>query len=132
MTNVEGPTDWRDLREFASVDLTQSFLLSCAFESSSLMIDVDLFLTPEHPLYEKPRPAQRVCIRPAVIEFPYCESLRTAGSAKATESAAVARGIQHGPISGLRRIRDGQYELSGRFGTLLIDAERPLLRLKNA
>lgn len=132
MADTEDPTDWREMREFAAVDLTQSFLLSCGFESSSLLIDVDLFLTPEHPLYEQPRPSQKVCIRPAVIEFPYCDAVRAAGEREALEPAAVSRRIEHGAFSGLRRVRDGHYEISGRFGTFLIDAERPLLRLKGS
>ena len=50
-------TDWRMLREFAAVDLTQSYVLSWHMESETLFVDVDLFLTPEHPFFEEPRPA---------------------------------------------------------------------------
>ena len=71
--------DWRKLREFADVDLTRSFVLFWHVESDTLLVDIDLFLTPDHPFYEKPRPAEKVCIRPAVIEFPYCESLEADG-----------------------------------------------------
>ena len=84
MTTQDGSTDWRKLREFAAVDLTESFVLSWEVVSETLMVDVDLQLAPQHPFYEKPRPAQKVCIRPAVMEFPYCESViadQVAGSA---------------------------------------------------
>ena len=33
------------------------------------IVDVDLLLQPDHPFYERPRPAEKVCIRPALIEF---------------------------------------------------------------
>jgi len=122
-------TDWRHLREFAAVDLDRSFVLSWHFESETLMIDVDLFLTAEHPSYEKPRPAEKVCIRSAIIEFPYCVGV-TAKDDKSTSVADLVDGLGHGVIEGLRRHEDGRYEINGEFGTVFITAERPLLRLK--
>ncbi len=121
--------DWRRLREFADVDLGQSYVLSWHVDGETLRIDVDLFLAPEHPFYEKPRPAEKVCIRPAVIEFPYCEKLGN-GAPPVAEVADIARNIPHGSIADLRLLSDGHYEISGEFGTVLIDAERPILRLK--
>lgn len=121
--------DWRRLHEFADVDLTRSYVLSWHLDGDALMVDIDLFLTPEHPFYEKPRPAEKVCIRPAVIEFPYCDSLRVDG-ALTGKAVDIAGKIDHGPISDLRRLGSGHYEISGEFGTVEIDAERPILRLK--
>ena len=126
----DGVTDWRQLREFAAVDLTQSFVLSCDTQADTLFVEVDLYLTPEHPFYEKPRPAQKVCIRPAVIEFPYCETITGDGIAADTAVGVAARRIGPGAITGFRRLADGRYELSGAFGEVRIDAERPILRLK--
>lgn len=122
-------TDWRQMREFADVDLSRSFVLSWHVESDVLFIDIDLFLTPEHPFYEKPRPAEKVCIRPACIEFPYCEAL-VADRGTEEELVDIARNIDHGAIAGLRRLSDTRYEISGEFGTVLVAAEGPLLRLK--
>lgn len=123
MSNAKDTVDWQHLREFAAVDLTKSFVLSWHMESDSLIVDVDLYLTPEHPFFEKPRPAEKVCIRPACIEFPVCDSITHDG----VEGLAS---IGIGGIDDLR-VRDGVYEISGEFGTVIIDAERPLLRLKN-
>ena len=72
--------DWRQLREFADVDLEGSFVLSWASEAGALMIDVDVLLLPEHPFYEPPRPAEKQCIRPALIEFPFCVAAVLAGA----------------------------------------------------
>jgi len=130
MTTEDGSTDWRKLREFAAVDLTQSFVLSWEFQSETLMVDVDLQLAPQHPFYEKPRPAQRVCIRPAVIEFPFCESVTADQVADSTSPATVVGQLGLGAIEGFRRLADGRNEIRGEFGVVIIDAERPLLRLK--
>ena len=122
-------TDWRMLREFAAVDLTQSYVLSWHMESETLFVDVDLFLTPEHPFFEEPRPAEKVCIRPAFIEFPYCEGLGLEHSSD-ENLHATANGLDHGSIEGFRRLADGRYEISGEFGNVLVNSDRPLLRLK--
>lgn len=127
--DTSGPTDWRKLLEFSSVDLDQSYILSWHFESEILMIDIDLHLTSTHPFYEKPRPAEKVCIRPAIIEFPYCEKLTVKDGASAT-IAETAKGLGHGLIEGLQRYEDGHYEINGEFGTVFISADRPILRLK--
>jgi hypothetical protein len=130
MSGPEGATDWRKLREFAAIDLTRSFVLAFRVESGTLLVDVDLFLTPEHPFYEKPRPSQKDCIRPAVIEFPYCESITSGGIVDDEDLATAAGRVGHGGITGFSRLPDGQYEICGKFGKVLIDAERPILRLK--
>ena len=121
--------DWRRLREFTDVDLGASYVLSWHVDGASLFVDVDVFLTPRHPFYEEPRPAEKVCIRPAVIEFPYCEKLGR-GAKLTSEVTDIAAEIPHGAIAGLRRLSNGHYEITGEFGTVMIDAERPILRLK--
>lgn len=130
MNSASGATDWRQLREFAAVDLTRSFILSWHVESETLFIDVDLLLTEDHPFYEKPRPAEKNCIRPAIVEFAFCQELQLSGRPKGPVEY-IANTLGHGAIKGLRRLADGCYEIEGDFGTVLIDAERPLLRLKN-
>jgi len=121
--------EWRQLREFAAVDLTRSFVLSWHVEADTLIIDIDLYLMPEHPFYEKPRPAEKVCIRPAYIEFPVCASLRSDGGSEG-ELVDIAGNLGHGALTDLRRLSDAHYEIRGEFGTVFVDAERPLLRLK--
>jgi len=119
------------LREFAGVDLSRSFVLIWELASETLMIDVDLFLTPEHPFYEKPRPAEKVCIRPAVIEFPFCEGVEVVNAAADATTSGVVADLGHGAISGLCRLKNGHYEIEGDFGVVRIDAERPILKLKS-
>ncbi len=129
MVDTTSPTDWRELHEFAAVDLTQSYILSWHVEAGALVIDIDVFLTAEHPFYEKPRPAEKVCIRPAFIEFPLCDDI-TVSDAASGSNVEVAESLGHGVIEGLRRHEDGRYEINGEFGTVFVAAERPLLRLK--
>jgi len=122
--------DWRKLREFAGVDLASSFVLSWHFESDTLLIDSDILLLPDHPFYEKPRPAEKVCIRPAIIEFPFCEDVVLDGSSGSSDLKTFVSELGHGAITGMQRCADGRYELRGNFGTVHIEAERPVLRLK--
>ncbi len=129
MTGTDDITDWRQLREFAGVDLTNSFVLSWHAEAGALLVDVDVCLLPEHAFYEKPRPAEKACIRPAYVEFPHCEGLGLNGEFE-SDTFDIAGNIGHGGISGFCRRADGRYEISGEFGTVLVDAERPILRLK--
>ena len=131
MSGNEESVDWRKLREFADVDLTESFVLSWHFESGTLFIDVDVLLLPEHAFYETPRPAEKVCIRPALIEFPFCERIESNGLLVGEDIAADIDKLGHGAIEGLQRLADGCYEINGEFGTVKIEAERPLLRLKS-
>ena len=128
MASNEEAVDWRKLREFADVDLSRLFVLSWHYEGGAVLVDIDLLLLPDHPFYEKPRPAEKVCIRPALIEFPFCEAV-DAGSG-GDDIAAIVSGLGIGAITGLRLLADGHYEVSGAFGVVEIEAERPLLRLK--
>ena len=125
----DGRTSWRQLREFVDVDLTKSFVLSWHTEGETLVIDIDLYLEAEHPFYEKPRPAEKICIRPASIEFPYCEKLQ-ADVVDGDEVLEIAGKLGHGAIDDLNVLDDGRYAINGEFGTVSVIAERPILRLK--
>lgn len=124
-----GKISWRQLREFADVDLTKSFVLSWRIEGETLVIDIDLYLEADHPFYEKPRPAEKNCIRPAVIEFPHCEAVRT-DAGDSGEVIDIVEELAHGAISDLDVLDDGRYAIRGEFGTVSVIAERPILRLK--
>lgn len=131
MSDDDESVDWRKLREFADVDLTKSFVLSWQAEAGTVFIDVDVHLLPDHPFYEKPRPAEKVCIRPALIEFPYCEAVTSDGQGEMADIGTAVEQLGLGAIQGLRRLGSGRYEIRGEFGTVQLDAERPVLRLKS-
>jgi hypothetical protein len=122
-------TNWTELREFSAVDLEQSFIVGWGTEGDSLLIDLDLFLLPDHAFYEEPRPSEGACFRQAVIEFGYCTNVAGPGNDGDSEVAESIKSLKSGRISGLRRSGDGYYEIFGEFGTVGITAERPLLRL---
>ncbi len=128
---THGTVDWRDLREFKAVDLTQSFILSWELDHESLVIDIDLYLQPEHAFYEEPRPAERACFRPALLEFPCCSRATNSpdDSGNFLKDAVVELGP--GRVTGLKLVDDGCYVIKGAFGCVEIDAERPILRLKS-
>lgn len=130
MSGDSEAVDWRRLREFADVDLTRSFVLSWQLEAETLFIDMDIHLLPDHPFYEKPRPAEKVCIRPAVLEFPFCVGITLDDVGGGGSGNILPAELGHGAVSSLRRRGDGRYELRGGFGCVTIEAERPILRLK--
>ena len=129
----EQGNDWFELREFSGTDLLQSFVLSWEYSAGTLSLDIDVCLLPDHPFYEQPRPSEKGCIRAATLDFPYCTALSAdAVNEAAADRAGVAAALGHGRISALKRLDDGQYRLDGRFGSVHIASERPLLRLKHA
>jgi hypothetical protein len=130
MSRKSETVDWRGLREFAAVDLTSSFVLSWYFEADTLFIDTDILLLPDHPFYEKPRPAEKVCIRPAIIEFPFCVGVGLDGSSGKRDLKSFVGELGQGAITGMQRRADGCYEIRGEFGIVSIEAERPVLKLK--
>lgn len=129
MSAEQHRTDWRDLNEFRHVDLAESFVLGWQLDSHTLCVDLDLHLEPGHAFYETPRPAEKVCIRPAILEFPHCESLYRPDDGAGADMGALVAGLGIGKIDGLVVYDDGVFELSGKFGTVVIDAGRPVLRL---
>ena len=122
-------TGWKELREFAHVDLARSYVLSWQAEGDSLLIDLDLFIESAHPSYEEPRPAEKVCIRPALLEFPYVDECRL-NDAEPRQLSELVNEIALGAIEDLTVSGDGCYEIRGEFGTVSVHAERPILRLK--
>jgi RimJ/RimL family protein N-acetyltransferase len=123
------PVGWRELREFAGVDMDRSFVVSWSLDRDLLSVDVDLRLRPEHPFYEQPRRREKDCMRPAVIEFPCCAGIRLDGSGDGGDPQSVVLQLEAGAITDLERRDEGPYVLRGHFGIVEIDAERPILRL---
>jgi hypothetical protein len=128
---INETTNWQELREFKAVDLTQSFVLSWEANTDSLLIDVDLFLCQEHPFYERPRPSDQACFRPAHLEFPCCSAIFAAESGAGRSIAESIKHLGAGRISDLRRTGEGQYEIIGNLGVIAVSAERPMVRLKD-
>jgi hypothetical protein len=122
-------TAWKDLREFKGIDLTRSYVLAWTIDAGSLLVDVDLCLFAEHAFYEEPRPSEKACYRPALLEFPCCEM--ATDSATHCRLADSVQKLRPGKISDLVRTGEGRYQISGEFGTIIIQAERPMVRLKS-
>lgn len=129
MSAREDVTDWRELREFRGVDLSESFVLGWTVEGDTILVDLDLLLEPGHAFYEAPRPAEKVCIRPAVLEFPHCDAVQVDDRAASTALESVVASLAGGSIEGFCVFNDGVYEMKGSFGCVVVDAERPVLRL---
>jgi len=120
---------WRALRELSGIDLEASYVLAWERRGERLRIDADLVLLPEHAFYEQPRPSEAACIRPAILEFPECESVTGVDAGAGADIDTVIATLGHGRIDDLCVYGDGVYELSGKFGTVVINAGRLVLRI---
>lgn len=110
-----------------------SFIVGWHYEAGLLSIDMDILLTPDHPFYEPPRPSQKGCIRTAVIEFPHCRSVSRGGDeAGSVDGEAVVATLEHGAVQSFCVYDDGIYEITGAFGHVVVEAERPVMRLTGA
>lgn len=121
---------WEAFREFRGIDLEASFLLSATMTGDMLKLEVDLVLTPDHALFEKPRPAQKACVRAGIVEFPYLDSLSI--DENSIDSADVAPSLallQPGKIASLEVTGEGNYLLTGEFGTVAFESGRPVLHI---
>lgn len=131
MTTDDSITNWTELQEFKGVDLTSSYVLSWGLERGTLQLDIDVCLTPRHPLYEPPRPSEDAFILPAVIEFPLCTRLESRGrQADQAKVKSLTDELAHGRIKSLQCVAEGVYRIDGKFGRVIIHADRPLLRLR--
>jgi hypothetical protein len=128
-------TDWRNLREFKGIDLTRSFLLSWEVARSTLRLDVDLYILPDHPHYEKPRPSEKACFLAGHIDFPDCtQVVGDAAVSDGSSSESIADSTLHlggGKISAMTRTGEGEYVICGDFGQVAIHGDRPMVRLKD-
>lgn len=130
MTTTDGSVGWQQLREFAGIEVGESYVLSWRLDRDTLLIDADLKLRSDHPFYEPPQRREKACMRPAVIEFPFCVGIRHAGGKADGSMAALVNRLGSGAIRDLMRRDGGPYVLCGGFGVVEIDAERPILRLQ--
>lgn len=122
--------NWQQLREFSGTRLDGSFVVEWRLEGETLQVEVDLQLLPEHPFYEKPRPKERICIRAAVVEFPFLEGIIVDGEERDELLSEQVAGLAAGAITNLWRVSDGPYVLQGTFGEVEIASERPILRMR--
>ena len=112
------------------IGISESYVLSWSSETESLLVDADLLLTRDHPAYEEPRPSEKQCYRPAWLEFPWCTGVQASG--RTGSAAEMAATLGSGKIRELRGAGDGNWELTGEFGSVIIRAEAPMVRLKNS
>lgn len=118
-----------DADVLAGIEISKSYVLSWATEAESLLIDADLLLAPDHPAFEEPRPSEKLCYRPAWIEFPWCTAVQTGD--RAGSAAEIVAMLRTGKINSLCAAGEGSWELAGEFGVVVIRSEAPMVRLKN-
>jgi hypothetical protein len=127
----ERMVEWRDMPEFAGVDLEDSWVLGWSYDRSGrrLTFELEASLWPGHPAYVVPPPSEWTCYRPAVLAFD--DVLSVAGlwdvaAARATVDPDGSR--DYGSIEGLRR-EDDVFRFTGEMGDVAVRAARVQLTL---
>lgn len=109
--------DWREILNLAGVDLQQSYLLTCRHEDDEVLLELDVQLTSQHPLFEPPRPAEGGCYRAAELVFPAATQL----CMPSTPNGLITRFVE---------TEENKYLLEGDFGQLTVTSDTPFLRLE--
>ncbi len=110
--------DWDEFLDLSGVNLEQSYLLALRQQDGNTLLELDVQLTSEHPLFEPPRPAESGCYRPAELIF-----------SATTKLLAPKTDTLSGQINHIVATGDGQYTVEGDFGKIIIASETPFLRL---
>ena len=114
-------TDWREIPQFAFVDLEDSFVLSWSEAAHSLTFRLEASLRPGHPDYAEPKPNQHTCYKKAEIVFTNTFRVEGLTSMADVVPAYSADGsVDYGTVDMLERNDDGIWMICGDFGNVRI------------
>jgi hypothetical protein len=115
--------------EFDGVDLTESYVLGWGMHGDDLRFDLELALVPGHPAYTLPKPDERTCWHPGTLTFLAVRSIRGLDPQDQVRSAIDADDkLDYGNIDTFEEVA-GEYRLSGDFGDVLLESNRPRIHL---
>ncbi|MFF4358473.1 hypothetical protein [Streptomyces sp. NPDC001604] len=119
--------DYAQLDGFANFYLEDSFVLEVKATPGSLVLEVELVLTPQHPAYHPPAPGEQHCYARATIEFPKVRNLMWAD--QGTPPAVDASGAKDfGGIDAL--FWNGSvFHVEGDWGAIDVASAPPVVRL---
>ena len=118
---------WRELRTFDGINLDRSFVVSWGKEGDTITLELDLVLDRTHPFYETPRPAERECFRQGKVLFPFCSRVNGHDTKEFDPLSLTV-----GRIVELRELTEGEYEINGEFGKVIVESEEPAVELHSA
>jgi hypothetical protein len=113
---------YTDLPGFEAVVLEKSYVLGIQATAGTLTLDVDLALTPEHPVYAPPPATETDCFRRGRIRFVQVQRLvwDAQGAPPATDASGE---VDFGHIHSLKW--DGNaFKLEGDWGRIEVSAAR--------
>jgi hypothetical protein len=123
-------TPWREMPEFAGIDLEDSRIIGWRTEHGRLVVDLELRLLPDHPAYTPPLFGEPGCDRPAQLVF---DTVRKVDGLHPPLSAFTDD--RDGPprvdtLAWLRREDDGSFHFDAVWGTIRVHAEALRLDLE--
>jgi len=119
--------NYYDFKGFENIFLEDSFVLNLIITPLIFTIDLELILTQNHFLYQKPLPNELYCYRKAQIKFSNVESI--IWTDKIQQPLTDASGeMDFGNIDEFLLI-DGTYKIFGELGNLEIIGNPPELEM---
>ena len=113
--------DWREIPDFAHVDLEDSFVLSWNEAAHTLTFRLEASLWPGHPSYSVPKPNEHTCYK--IAELVFSNTFRVEGLPSTAEVIPTLDGggsIDYGSIDTLQLGDDGIWMICGDFGSVRI------------
>ena len=113
--------DWREISDFAFIDLEDSFVLSWSEAADALIFRLEASILPGHPSYSDPKPNEHACYK--IAELAFTNTFRVEGllsMADVVPSSDADGSIDCGNIDTLERVDNGIWIICGDFGNVRI------------
>ena len=117
--------NYYEFEGFENTFLEDSFVLDLMITPLIFSIKLELVLTPEHPLYQKPLPGEAHCYRKAQIIFPNVKSVVWRDKIQTAYRDATGD-TDFGTLDGFI-LTDGIYKIDGDIGNIEVVSEAPKL-----
>jgi hypothetical protein len=119
-------TDWRDMAEFAAVDLEDSFILGWQYapEAGGLAFEVGASLWPGHPAYEPPQRGEHTCYKRTAMLFVNASVIGRLPQQSDVEPGRDADGREDYGSFDTLSLDDGTYRVVTDFADVLIRCDR--------
>ncbi len=122
-------SSYSEIDEFSSYFLEDSYVLAIMAKSGSMILNLEVVLTPEHPDYSADHPGEQHCYRRGRLVFSGVTDLNWKG--QGVQPARDASGeLDYGGIDSWLVESGGRHRLEGDFGVIEVIASRAEILLE--
>lgn len=113
--------DWKEMKEFAGIDLNDSFVLSWNYGKQNILIELEASVWPESKHYKALKCGEYTCYRKAIIEVTNAKSVEGMLKQESAEPIIDPDGSEdYGNIDSLSVI-NGCFNITGAFGNVSVE-----------